>query len=409
MQKKDICVIGLGAIGLPTALLAAEHFKVHGFDIDADKIFKLQNSNQKFIEPQVSELLTKAKARKTSFSTEIAKAHTYIVCTPTPLKKNNQAELKHLHKAISAITQVLEENDLIVIESTVPPETCEKIYREIKKSFFKKFHLAHCPERAIPGNTIKEIRENSRIIGGATPKCAEKTREIYKKFTIGKIHLSDLKSAETCKIIENAFRDLNIAFVNELCLLGEKLKINMLPILKVANEHPRVQLLSPSPGVGGHCIPIDPWFLIKKFPTKTKLLKTARQTNLQTTQKIIKICKKFFDTSQNLGILGLAYKKNINDLRESPALTIIPKLQKIFPQIFIHDPLVKKSSFPQTSLETLMKNSSQILLLTDHEEFENIDFSKHPQIKKVFDTRNQITPNQNPPQIAAFGNWDWQA
>jgi len=397
-RNKRICVIGLGYIGLPTACyLAKAGYEVIGFDFNKAKIKRLEQKKLPFQEPGLEGLFKQSFAN-INFSSHIEPADVFIISVPTPITDKKKPELKFVKKAAVDINKVLKEKNLVIIESTVPPGTSKEIVLPllIKKHEKLKVYLSHAPERAIPGKTIEEMVKNDRIIGGIDKKSVNLTKEIYSSFVKGKIYLTDATTAEFVKLIENTFRDINIAFANELVKVCDGDGINVWEAISLANLHPRVSIHQPGPGVGGHCISIDPWFLIKKANNNgTQLIKLSRKINdlmpsyvIQCVSKILKDVKK-----PKITVLGVAYKANVDDWRETPTLKIINIAKKKGWQIKIHDPFVK--GFPykiETNFNKATKDSDCLVLVANHDCYKKIDPMKikNMKTKRIFDCRNFI-------------------
>mgnify|MGYP001121684036 CR=1 FL=1 len=397
-KDKKICVIGLGYIGLPTACyLAKAGYKVIGFDLNKTKISGLKQKKLPFQEPGLKDLFKKS-FKNLNFSSHIEPADVFIISVPTPITDRKKPELKFVKKAAEDINKVLKEKDLIIVESTIPPGTCKKIILPILTKEHKelKVYLSHAPERAIPGKTLKEMVKNDRIIGGIDKKSTNLTKEIYSSFVKGKIHLTDAATAEFVKLIENTFRDINIAFANELVKVCNGDGINLWEAIKLANLHPRVNIHQPGPGVGGHCISIDPWFLIKKANENgTQFIKLSRKINdlmpsyvIQCVSKMLKGVKK-----PKITVLGVAYKANVDDWRETPALKIIELAKSKGWQVKIHDPLVKDFPYKiETNFKKAIDGSDCLILVANHDFYKKVDpiKIKNMRIMKIFDTRNFI-------------------
>jgi len=382
---KKICVLGLGYIGLPTAsIFAANGFEVIGVDIN-DSVVSLLNSGKIHIEEPGLKTLVQAalNSKNLTVSSKPEEADVFIIAVPTPFKEDKIPDLSHVQVAAKAILPFLKKGNLVILESTSPPGTTQNIVGKIiKESGIKPgtdIYLAHCPERVLPGRILKELIENDRIIGGVTKDSAENAAALYKNVVQGSINLTDATTAEIAKLVENTYRDLNIAFANELSIICEKVGIDVWDVIELANKHPRVNIHNPGPGVGGHCLAVDPWFIVANFPQEAHLIKTARLINDKmpefVTTKILKIIKGI--TNPKITILGIAYKGDVDDTRESPALKVIELLrtnQKIPDiQVAIYDPHVKYSEYEHSSFEEAFGNTDLIAVLTDHKEFKYID------------------------------------
>ncbi|MCD6232862.1 nucleotide sugar dehydrogenase [bacterium] len=406
-KNKTICVLGLGYIGLPTAcFLASSGYKVIGVDLDKKKINKLKNKQLPFEEPGLQKIFQKA-FKNTNFSVEIQPADVFIIAVPTPITNNKKADLRFVKQAAGDISRVLKNGNLVIIESTIPPGTAERVVLPILKKKDKNLqvYLSHAPERAIPGRTIKEMAENDRIIGGIDNKSAELTKLIYSSFVKGKIYLTNATTAEFVKLIENSFRDINIAFANELAKLCDNIHINVWEAIKLANLHPRVNIHLPGPGVGGHCLAIDPWFLIKRGVNGTKFIKLARNINDSMPDYVVgRVAEMLKEIKKpTVTILGVAYKADVDDWRETPALKIIKLAKKKGWQVEIHDPYV--NDFPykiEKDFKKTTKGSDCIVLITDHDFYKTINplEIKNMREKNIFDARNSI--NEQKWQKAGF-------
>jgi UDP-N-acetyl-D-mannosaminuronic acid dehydrogenase len=397
MRSRKICVVGLGYIGLPTACyLAKAGYKVLGVDVNKKKVLDLEKNKLPFEEPGLETLFKKAK-KNLSFSLKPKESDVFIISVPTPLKKNKKADLTFLKSASEEISKVIKKDNLVVIESTVPPGTAEEVVLPIlkKKKENLKIYLSHAPERAIPGKTLKEMVENDRIIGGTDKNSTDLTKEVYSSFVKGKIYLTNVTTAEFVKLIENTYRDVNIAFANELAKICDEAGINVWEARKLANLHPRVNIHLPGPGVGGHCISIDPWFLIKKKSNGVRAIKMAREINDSMPSYVIKRVSKMLKGIKNptVTILGIAYKANVDDWRETPALKIIELAKKKGWKVKIHDPFVKDFPYKvERKIREATKNSDCLILITNHDFYKEISSSeiKNMRNKNIFDTRNYL-------------------
>jgi len=398
---KKICVIGLGYIGLPTAcILSSRGFKVVGVDVNQKLVEDLNQGNLSTPELGLTELVG-STIKSDNFIAKITpeEADTFIICVPTPLANGNKADLTYVKKSAESILPHLRKGSLVILESTVPPGTTEGVFAHILErnglKAGKDFYLAYCPERVLPGNILKELVENDRIIGGINSKSTELAKEVYQSFVEGEIYLTDATTAEMVKLVENSFRDINIAFANELSLICDKLNLDVWKVIKLANRHPRVNILKPGPGVGGHCIAIDPFFIIEKAPEEAKLIKIARSVNDSMPDYIVKkielTLKKVEVDSPIIACLGIAYKANVNDIRESPALKVIKKLKEKGYLVRVCDLYVKDfTEFPLISLEKAVEGADCIVLLVDHKEFKEIEpdeFLKRMRNNIIIDTR----------------------
>ena len=405
-----ICIIGQGYIGLPTAaLFTRNHCNVVGVDVN-DKI--VNNLNKGIIhieEPGISEIIKNAvKNGVYSASLTPQEADAFIITVPTPyIIENYSCDLSYVISACESIIPYLKEGNTVIIESTIAPmstnETIKPIFEKAGFTIGKNLFLAHCPERVLPGKILEELVHNDRIIGGVTPECSKKASEVYGQFVEGDLMLTEAKTAELSKCMENTFRDVNIALANELAKICTEIGVNALDVIKMANKHPRVNLHSPGPGVGGHCLAIDPYFIYAKAPQKAKIIKLARDTNNSMPKFVCENVKKIISNGK-IAILGVSYKGNTGDDRESPAYEIIQELSKDF-KIDIHDPHIKNPNF--VSLDEATKNADLILVLCDHNEFKELDYdliSKNMSKPIIFDTKNIIKEVPNEIKLYNYGN-----
>lgn len=411
----QICVIGLGYIGLPTAgTFSNKGISVLGVDVKQVVVDDLKKGKLHIYEPDLKELVNDSIQKgKLTFSTEPAEADVYILAVPTPFKGNHQADLSYVKAASESIAPYLKDGALVILESTSPVGTTEKIAEWIcgiredlyytdnegnkknNKAAIHEVYFAHCPERVLPGRILYEIVNNDRIVGGINTKSAELAKAVYAQICKGEIVLTDSRTAEMSKLTENSFRDVNIAFANELSMICDTLGINVWELIRLANRHPRVNILNPGPGVGGHCIAVDPWFIVDSVPEQSKLIKQAREVNdfkpryvLDKISKAVKCVDKAV-----IAVLGLSFKANVDDLRESPALRIAEILAAEGYILNVVEPYIDK--LPQclvkenvslVALEPALKDSNIILGLVDHNEFSNIS-KELLDSKCVIDTR----------------------
>jgi UDP-N-acetyl-D-mannosaminuronic acid dehydrogenase len=398
-NKQSVCVLGLGYMGLPTAsLLANNGFEVTGVDVNQEKVDSINRKEILFDEPGLKELVLKAiDSGNFKAQTKVSEADIFVIAVPTPFTEDKKADLTFVEAATKMIASVLKKGDLVILESTVSPGTCTKLMIPILEENGLKaaedFLLSHCPERAIPGNTMYELVYNDRIIGGIDDASCQTTKEIYESFVRGQIYLTDTTTAETVKLMENTFRDVNIALANEFAQIAEEIGIDIWETIELANKHPRVNILKPGPGVGGHCIAIDPWFLTEAS-TKAVLIKAARNINDAMPSHVIELAKDVLkDINQpKVTILGMAYKANVDDARETPATEIINEAKKLGWQVAMTDPYVKTSEFPDLQdIDTAITDSDCVILVTNHDQFLEIDPSTVKGKMKtlnLIDTRN---------------------
>ena len=381
---KTVCIYGLGYIGLPTLLAVSEsNFKVVGIDKNKKVISNLEKGKVHFKEPKIDKLLKKVKKNKLiSFSSSPKEGDIYLICVPTPLdsnKKNPAPDMKSVYETISSISNFLKKGDILILESTSPVGTIENIckFLKSKKVNTEELFIAYCPERVLPGNIFQELIHNDRIIGGLNSKSARKVSNFYKSFTKGSVYISDAKTAELCKLTENAFRDVNIAFANELSMISHNEGIDVLELIKLANKHPRVNILEPGCGVGGHCIPVDPWFIVNKDKENSKLIKTSRYVNdgkrdwiIKKIEKEAKKYHKKFNKKPKLAIFGISYKKDNDDIRESPSIYIAENLLKKGHNLCVVEPNLKSyKNYQFKSIGNSLKTDDIIIFLVRHKEF----------------------------------------
>lgn len=348
-----INIIGLGYIGLPTALMFAKNgIKVVGTDHNANLVNSLTEGILTFEEEGLEELFKEALSSGIEFSTEYQKTHTYILAVPTPyIKESKKLDPKYVISAVNGVIDVCEKGAVVIIESTISPGSIDKYIRpEIEKRGYvigDDIHLLHAPERIIPGNMIYELEHNSRTIGADNPEIGEKIKGLYSSFCKEEIVVTDIRSAEMSKVVENTYRDINIAFANELAKICRTDNMDVYEIIRIANKHPRVDILQPGPGVGGHCISVDPWFLVGDYPDLTNLILAARKINDSMPRHVLGRIRDIMrehgikDISK-VGLYGLAYKENVDDTRESPTLQLLERLDEHLAfGVKVFDPFVK--------------------------------------------------------------------
>jgi len=383
--NKKIYVIGLGYIGLPTAaVLGSRGYQIHGVEINPEAVKTINSGRAHIVEPDLDILV------RGVVTTGNLKAHTtpaaadiFMICVPTPLTAEKKPELKYIRAATKSILPFLKSGNLVVLESTSPPGTTEMIESIVlEQSNFKKgdIHFAHAPERVLPGKILREVVENDRIIGGIDGDSTEKAAEFYGSFVTGKLLKTHCRTAETAKLVENAFRDTNIAFANELSLFSEKMNLDVWELIRLANHHPRVNILNPGPGVGGHCIAVDPWFLVDCAPEVTPLIRTAREVNEAKPHWVVDRVVAKADRYKNptIACLGLAYKPNIDDLRESPAVEIVRELKrrKVGELKIVEPNLDSHEEFDLVSLSNALDTADIVLILVGHDAFLKIPLSR---------------------------------
>ena len=378
--------IGLGYIGLPTAAMAASKgIQVVGVDINPDVVNTINQGKIHIIEPELDRVVKEVVEKghfKASLKPEEADA--FFIVVPTPFKQNHRADISYVEAATLSIIPYLKEGNLFVIESTSPVLTTEKmaevIFRE-RPDLKDKIFIAYCPERVLPGNVLYELEHNDRVIGGLNPQSSDKAVEFYAQFVKGQLHKTDARTAEMCKLTENSSRDAQIAFANELSMICNKAGINVWNLIELANKHPRVNILQPGCGVGGHCIAVDPWFIVSDFPEQALLIKRARETNDYKADwcanQVIEACQSYAEKTYRVPVvacMGLAFKPDIDDLRESPAKYITSRIiSETQAEVLVVEPNVNNhKSFNLTRYDEGYQNADIIVWLVRHKQFINI-------------------------------------
>lgn len=402
-MTKQICVVGLGYIGLPTAIMFANHgVRVHGVDVNERAVKMIANKQLHIEENGLQERLNRAIDEELfTVSTEPIEADTYILAVPSPIDENRKANFDYIRSAAESIVPYLKEGALVILESTVPPKTVEHVLLPVLEkanlTIGEQLFVSHSPERVIPGKIFEELVANDRIVGGINEQSAQMTKELYEVFVKGQIHLTDATTAELVKVMENTYRDINIAFANELAKIGEALDVDIWEAIKFANFHPRVNIHTPGPGVGGHCIAVDPWFLVELVPEQSQLIHLARQTNDSmpnyVAQKISSLLKGKEKT--NVAVLGLSFKGDVDDLRESPALKVIDELEALRFHVTSFDPHIteQKHATQKMTLEEAVEGAHLVVIVTDHTQFKSLDPAKLKDLMAqpvLFDTKNMI-------------------
>ena len=395
-----INVIGLGYIGLPTALMLASHgIEVVGTDYNKELVDTLNAGKTTFKEKGLDELFSAAVTAGIRFTTEYQLTDTYIISVPTPYdKKSKKVDASFVNAAVRDVLNVCPHGATIVIESTISPGTIDKYVRpEITAAGFvigRDINLVHAPERIIPGNMVYELKHNNRTIGADDSSIGEKIKEIYASFCEGEITVTDIKTAEMTKVVENTFRDINIAFANELVKICRSDNMNVYEIIRIANKHPRVNILTPGPGVGGHCISVDPWFLVGDYPGLANIILAARKINDSMPEFVLKriseIMKENNITDYNrVGLYGLTYKENVDDVRESPTLQLLESMRDhLAPELKVYDPYITKkiTSNQILSFNEFINGVDLVVVMVGHHQLkESLTLIKE---KIIFDTRH---------------------
>lgn len=399
---KKINVIGLGYIGLPTALMfAINGLDIIGTDLNQNLIDELNKGKVTFKEDGIEELFSEAVAKGIIFSSEYKKTNKYIITVPTPyISKTKKIDPKYIIAAVKSVLEVCDKETILVLESTVSPGTIDKFVRPlIREAGFeigKDIHLVHAPERIIPGNMINELRNNARTIGADDRGVGEQVKEWYQSFCNGEIIITDIKIAEMSKVIENTFRDVNIAFANELAKICKKEDIDVYELIKIANMHPRVNILKPGPGVGGHCISVDPWFLVGDYPDLVNVIASARQVNDSMPDFVIDrireiMIKHNISDISKVGLYGLTYKENVGDMRISPTIQLLKRMEKLFVNgIKSYDPWVDTKIFKDQymNFNNFIEDVDLVVIMVAHKHI--IDNYNKLESKLVLDTRKCI-------------------
>ena len=399
-----INVIGLGYIGLPTALMFAAHGnEVVGTDYNAAIVEKLQAGELSFEEKGLPELFQSAVASGIQFTTAYQKTDLYIVAVPTPYDKaSKRIDPRYVVGTVQDVMQVCPKGATVVVESTISPGTIDRFVRPVVEAagftIGEDIHLVHAPERIIPGNMVYELQHNSRTIGADEPAIGEKVKAAYATFCQGEIVVTDIRTAEMTKVVENTFRDINIAYANELAKICRSDGMDVYEIIRIANKHPRVNILNPGPGVGGHCISVDPWFLVGDYPMLAKLIKCARLTNDSMPEFVLGriadvMRERGITDARRVGLYGLTYKEDVDDVRESPTLQMLENLERHLAagQVKIYDPMVKRDLVPNQyhDFDAFLRDVDLVVILVGHSELKaQMDKLRD---KVVLDTRHICT------------------
>lgn len=409
----QVAFVGLGYIGLPTAVVMANSgLNVVGVDVMQEKVDSINRGEVTIVEPGLEEELNKAlDSGRFRASTEMPEAEAYIVAVPTPFTDDHKVDMRFIYSAADAIAPKLKGGELVVLESTSPPRTTERMAERIlatrpdlkadrdgQVANGPVIYFAHCPERILPGLAMEELRTNDRIIGGMSSTATQKAKQIYSSFCQGELLETNDRTAELAKLTENSYRDVNIAFANELSLICDSLDISVWELIELANHHPRVNILQPGPGVGGHCIAVDPWFIVSTAPEQSNLIRTAREVNDSKPDWVLrKIDEAIQQTNaQTLALLGLSFKPDIDDLRESPALDIAQEVTEKYPHVNISVVEPNINSLPSIlassenvrlcDLSSALSEAEVVVLLVDHTEFKSVPESNRDHFKLI-DTR----------------------
>ena len=378
------CFMGLGYIGLPTAIISSQHgINVCGVDINPKVVEKTNKGELHIVEPGLQDLLKKAVDSKSLVaSTTPFESDVYLIVVPTPFKAKHEPDISYVESATKTVIPLLKEGDLFIIESTSPVGTTEKMAELIfaeRPELKGRIHIAYCPERVLPGNVIFELVNNDRVIGGIDDASADAAAEFYGKFVTGQLHKTNCRTAEMCKLVENSSRDVQIAFANELSMICEKARINVWELISLANKHPRVNILQPGCGVGGHCIAVDPYFISSAFPNEAKIIAQARNINNYKSEWCVEKAKNAILSFQlknckkpQVALMGLAFKPNIDDLRESPAMKIAKRLFTEMPDVkfnIVEPNISSHPDFDIVDFQTAFEQSDIVVYLTAHKQF----------------------------------------
>lgn len=408
MKRKLISVVGLGYIGLPTAaLLASQGYTVVGTDISQHAVDTINQGNIHIVEPDLDAFVRSAvTAGRLKASTLPQVGDVYMICVPTPFHEGDaipQPNIDYVLAATRSIAPFVKPGDLVILESTSPVGTTEKMQAVLSEAGVKveEIHMAYCPERVLPGKIMTELVENDRVVGGVTPAATKAVADFYRTFVRGEVLETEAKTAEMCKLTENSFRDVNIAFANELSLICDKEGINVWNLIALANRHPRVNILLPGTGVGGHCIAVDPWFIVARDVENAKLIRTAREVNNHKTDWVIdKIKIAAADSTARIGrkpliaCLGLAFKPDIDDLRESPALHVALALKSQGYDLIAVEPNIEShDSFAVVGVEQALQEADVIAILVKHRQFAVRDIQEQLNVKAALDFCGALRPS----------------
>ncbi|QCT74487.1 nucleotide sugar dehydrogenase [Macrococcoides canis] len=411
-----LTTVGLGYIGLPTSIMFAKHgVDVVGVDIKQEAVDKLNNGQIHIEEPGLQEALEEVLASgKFKASTTPEQADVYIIAVPTP-NNNDQfksCDISIVMSAVESVLPLIRKGDTIIVESTIAPRTMDDFVKPLVESegfvIGEDVYLVHCPERVLPGQIMHELVFNNRIIGGVTPQCIEAGKRVYGTFVQGEMIETNAKTAEMSKLMENTYRDVNIALANELTKICNELDINALDVIEMANKHPRVNIHLPGPGVGGHCLAVDPYFIIAKDPINSQMIQSARSINNSMPHYVVSTTKKILRSvdGNKVTVFGLTYKGDVDDIRESPAFDIYEMLKNESNlDVVAYDPHVKLS-WVETDLNAAVKDSSLVLVLSDHSEFKQMNDNDFVLMKDkvIFDTKNVMQQNFNEVNYYNYGN-----
>lgn len=380
---KTVCVVGLGYIGLPTAsLLCSRGYQVRGVDLSPHVVETINRGQIHIVEPDLDVMVRSAVAGgQLSASHDAAPADVYLIAVPTPIDGERRPDMGAVAAAARAITPHLKRGDLVILESTSPVGTTEDLVAPILADSGlvpgEDVFVAYCPERVLPGRILTELVENDRVVGGINQRSTDRAIEFYETFVRGEVIGTDSRTAEMVKLTENSFRDVNIAFANELSMICAHQGISVWNLIRLANRHPRVNILQPGPGVGGHCIAVDPWFIVDAEPERARLIRTSREVNLSKPEWVVDRVRRAVETVRNpvVACLGLAFKADVDDVRDSPAVEIVRALDAELgaPLLVVEPNLAAHPEFTLCSIEDALSRANVVLVLTDHKQFKRID------------------------------------
>jgi UDP-N-acetyl-D-mannosaminuronic acid dehydrogenase len=383
-MSKEVCIMGLGYIGLPTAaLLANKGYQVLGIDVSEDVVNTVNNGEIHIVEPELDAYVAKAvRDKKLTAALKPKSADIFVLAVPTPFHEEHVPNIDYVESATRAIAQCVKAGDMVILESTSPVGTTERVQDVLSEEGVdtSSINIAHCPERVLPGHIMRELVENDRIVGGTTVEATKVVADFYRTFVTGEVLTTDARTAEMAKLTENSFRDVNIAFANELSILCDKFKIDVWELIRLANRHPRVNILQPGTGVGGHCIAVDPWFIVHEGGEDARIIRAAREINdyktQWVTQRIIEEAqnfKKLNDREPTVACMGLAFKPNIDDLRESPAVLVFQSLVQSGKEPIAVEPNLKShKSIALTDYHEAANQADIVVYLVAHNEFKDL-------------------------------------
>lgn len=383
MTEQRICVVGLGYIGLPTAsLLATKGYRVHGVDVSERVVATISEGRIHIVEPDL-DIMVRAAVASGNLSASLvpSEADIFILAVPTPFTQGHAPDLSYVETATRSVAPFVQSGNLVILESTSPVGTTERVAEILfaeRPDLRGEIALAHCPERVLPGQILRELVDNDRVVGGIDHHSTEVASAFYRRFVRGEVVETTARTAELCKLVENSFRDVNIAFANELSLICHELGVNVWEVIALANRHPRVNILRPGPGVGGHCIAVDPWFIVHTAPAQSRLIRAAREINDGKTewvvQRVLEKAHRFRDPT--IACLGLAYKPDVDDLRESPALLIYQRLKAELGEdkvLAVEPNLNTAADLPLTPLDEAIEAADVVVALVAHRPFRYVD------------------------------------